>query len=295
MRRFGKAERMRRRTSLVWLLAAAQLAVAQFVAAPAAALQVIEATDHAELTAEVSSSEVSRIALEGDRIARVVQSGGVYTLEHDPVRGDLYLYPGAAGAAAGLGAPSLRAQAPLTLYLGTEKGLTYRLTLTPVARDSAQILIRNRTVSGADPVVSVASGSGRESAVVALIGAVARREPRPGYTVVAANVAETGGTGAEPAPNGGEWTGGIRQIETWRGPWLTAQVLQVPHDGPRDASELAAWHGPGTVAAWLSGAAHGGAAHGGPAQGSPADASPSVGSMRLAVIVEPAGLAEHNP
>ena len=42
--------------------------------------------------------------------------------------------------------------APVTLFIGTEKGFTYRLALTPVERESAQILIpqpRGGSVSGA--------------------------------------------------------------------------------------------------------------------------------------------------
>ena len=278
----------------IWRWAAALWIVA---VAPASALQIIEATDNAELTAEVSSSEVSRIALKDDRIARVVQSAGAFTLEHDAVRGDLYLYPGGAGAPA-FSAPARASvtPAPVTLYLGTEKGLTYRLTLTPVERESAQILIRSRTVSGPEPVGAVASGSGRESAIVALIGAVARRDPLPGYTIVGtAHVAEPDGSGVESRAHAQEWRSGIRLIETWGGPRLTARVLQIRHDGPRDASELAALHGSDAVAAWLSGPASRSAAHGSAARGGPAEDSSAAGSTRIGVVVELAGFPEQAP
>ncbi len=141
----------------------AALLIAQLMtvcaAGPAQALQIIDAVDHAELTAEVSSTEVNRVALDGDRVARVIQSPGGFTVEHDPVRGDLYLYPtgalGAVGdalsrapfaAAPAARAPALRAPAQ-TLYLGTERGFTYRLSLTIAERDSAQMLIRNAATS----------------------------------------------------------------------------------------------------------------------------------------------------
>ena len=65
--------------------------------ATAWALQILEASDHAELVAEISDSDVNRIALDGDRVSRVIQSPGGFTVEHDAVRGDLYLYPDAAG------------------------------------------------------------------------------------------------------------------------------------------------------------------------------------------------------
>ena len=105
--------------------------------ATAWALQILEASDHAELTAEISDSDVNRIALDGDRVSRVIQSPGGFTVEHDAVRGDLYLYPDAAAVFApapdNLSAPA-GAPAPVTLYLGTEQGFTYRLSLSVVSR-----------------------------------------------------------------------------------------------------------------------------------------------------------------
>ena len=44
--------------------------------APAAAMQILDAADHAELVAEISATNVNRIALMGDRIARVGADAG---------------------------------------------------------------------------------------------------------------------------------------------------------------------------------------------------------------------------
>ena len=85
-------ERRRRR----WLPGAGALAallVHAACAAPASALEVLEAVDHAELRARVSATEVTRIALAGDRIVRVIRAPGGFEAEHDPARGDLYLRP----------------------------------------------------------------------------------------------------------------------------------------------------------------------------------------------------------
>lgn len=209
-------------------------------AGPAQALQIIEAVDHAELTAEVSSTEVNRIALDGDRVARVIQSPGGFTVEHDPVRGDLYLYPTgtiASGADAQSRAP-FAAAAAVTLYLGTERGFTYRLSLTVAERDSAQILIRNstgvaRTGSGD------AAADGYSNELAALIRAVARREPLPGYVIVPAPGV------IDPPPAGS-------LVEVWRGPRYTARVFRTSADGADDASALADLEGPRVAAAWLS-------------------------------------------
>ena len=293
------------------------LALAQLAASPAAALQILKGTDHAELSTEVSSREVNRIALEGDRIARVVQSAGGFTLEHDPVRGDLYLYPGGpggpalsggpahGGAQAHRGAPAHdrapadgRAPAPVTLYLGTENGLTYRLTLTPVERASAQVLIRSAAAAGPAEPSPAAYGGSRKNEIAALIGAVARRQPLPGYAVVSApNLTERQAASREPASNIDEGLHGTRLIETWRGPRFTARVLEVCGGGIRDASELAAGHGSGAVAAWLSGASHGSpvcpaqaAAHGGSVHGGAA-----LAHTRLGVVVESNSSSEAAP
>lgn len=202
------------------------LFMAVCAAGPARALQILEAVDHAELIAEVSSTEVSRIALDGDRLARIIQSPGGFTVEHDPVRGDLYLYPnpglGVDGVAP-FGAPELRAQAPhgVTLYLGTERGFTYRLSLTVAERDSAQILIRNAAAAGSGSGDTAADGYPNELA--ALIRAVARREPLPGYVIV-------------PAPSVIDPPAAGSLVEVWRGPRYTARVLRTGADGADDAT-----------------------------------------------------------
>ena len=233
--------------------APAALLVAQLVAVCAAgsaqALQIIDAVDHAELTAEVSSTEVNRVALDGDRVARVIQSPGGFTVEHDPVRGDLYLYPtGTLGggdarsrapfaAAPGPRAPALRAAAA-TLYLGTERGFTYRLTLTVAERDSAQILIRNAATSAGSGRGDI-EADGYPNELAALIRAVARREPLPGYVIV-------------PAPNVTDQPSAGSLVEVWRGPRYTARVFRTSAVGGDDASALADLQGPSVAAAWLS-------------------------------------------
>ena len=238
------------------------------------ALQILEATDHAELTAEISSRAVNRIALAGDRVSRVVQAPSGLTVEHDPVRGDVYLIAGRSIQAA---------PEPVTLYLGSERGFTYRLTLTVADRDPAQILIRNAAAAGAPHGRGGTHGSGsnadgRIGELVALIRAVARREPPPGFTIA-----------AEPAADADPST--FVPVETWRGPRWTARVFahgdvlahgNVPVHGEGDivdAAALAEAAGPDAVAAWVSPPA-------GPADGSPAGGG-SMAGRRIAVVVEP--------
>ncbi len=230
-------------------LAAACLMVMGALAlpSPAVAMQLLEAVDHAELAAEISATEVNRIALLGDRIARVVRAPDGYEVEHDAASGDLWLRR--MNSQDGIRHPGMSSD-PVTLFIGTEKGFTYRLTLTPSDRDAAQILIRNadvlpdmaRRVDNAGP--TLASGP-HIAALVRLVRAVARRESLPGHEILA---------------GGGPFAAGLTLIETWRGPRFRALVLEadrLPSASVDGAAGLAGTIGdslaPGRLAAlWLA-------------------------------------------
>ena len=221
------------------------------LAAPASAraMQILEAADHAELAAEISATGVNRIALAGDRVAKVVRAPDGYAVEHDAASGDLYLRPAHPSPPAGT-----PGHAPVTLFVGTERGFTYRLTLIPADRDSAQILIRNAAVVAgtADASGVSAAAAGTDAHVAALVGlvrAVARREALPGYAIRA---------GDDPA--GRATASDLALIETWRGPRLAALVFEAAretsgdaHGGADLAGTIEALAGAGRVAAlWLA-------------------------------------------
>ena len=198
------------------LLALHIVALAALVApAPALAMHILDAADHAELAAEISATNVNRIALAGDRIARVVRSSDGFAVEHDAASGDLYLRPVAAEAAE---------HDPVTLFIGTERGFTYRLTLTPSDRDSAQILIRNAAALPGAAVADPVAGGPHVAALVRLVRAVARRDLLPGYAVHA------GGEALQP---------GLTLIETWRGPRFAALVFEAARPASDDAEGAA--------------------------------------------------------
>ena len=208
------------------------LLAALFFNAPASAMQILDAVDHAELEAEISDRAVSRIALAGDRIARVIRGPDGFVVEHDAARGDLYLRPAdGSGVRAGRGA----AVEPVTFFIGTTGGFTYRLVLTVAKRGSAQVLIRN---AAALPEPDRFQPDDRRVGVlVELIRAVVRRETLPRYSIE--TLSET--------PDGS----GLAAIEVWRGPRFTARVLEAA--GPeRDAEALADRLGPGAAAVWLA-------------------------------------------
>ena len=198
---------------------------------PVLAMQILDAADHAELAAEISATGVNRIALAGDRIAKVVRSPDGFAVEHDPASGDLYLRPAHSTPSA-----ATAGNDPVTLFVGTEKGFTYRLTLTPSDRDSAQILIRNAAALPGAAVADPVAGGPHVAALVRLVRAVARRDLLPGYAVHA------GGEALQP---------GFTLIETWRGPRLAALVFEAARPASNDAG--GAWPGHRSGLAGLAG------------------------------------------
>ena len=225
----GRTGRLIRQAPLAALIWAAVLSC---MPAAAQAMQILEAVDHAELEAEISDRAVSRIALAGDRIARIIRGPDGFLVEHDAARGDVYLRPADVSAIrpGGLTHPE-----PLTLFVGTAAGFTYRLALTVAERGSAQILIRNAaTASQAD---LAEPGDGRVGMLAALVRAVVRREPLPKYAIEAA----AGRPGAD----------GLAAVETWRGPRFTARVLEMEAGSDSDAGDLAGRLAPETAAVWV--------------------------------------------
>ena len=220
---------------------AAALLLWMAVAAPASATQILVAADHAELAAQVSAQGVSRVAVLGDRIARVIRAPGGYQVEHDPGTGDLYLRPLAGGAPGATAGPdrSPGLASPVALFVGTEKGFTYRLTLTPTERGPAQILIRNPEIAAKGTAEAAAEGDPRIVAIADLIRAVANRAPLAGYAI------EGGGVGAVDDT-------AATVVEVWRGPRFSAWIVELGADTPDDPETLAARLGPDIAAVWLA-------------------------------------------
>ena len=195
-------------------------------------MQILDAADHAELEAVISDKAVSRIALTSDRIARVIRGPDGFTLEHDAARGDVYLRPVRLPPGLPPGVP----REPVTLFIGTRKGFTYRLALRVAARGSAQILIRNAAAVTGTKLPR--PGDPHVGALVALIRAVALRELPPGYAVETLSRTVEGDV--------------FVRIETWRGPRFIAHVLETNAGAGVDAATLADRLAPGVAALWLA-------------------------------------------
>lgn len=213
----------------------------------AGAARVLDGADHAELGAEIAPDGVVRVALLGDRIERVIHVPEGFRVEHDPAKGDLYIHlPSEAGAEAEAEPfASLAPFEPFALFVGSERGFTYRLRLTPVLGGAAQLLIRNPASVARATGRSGQAGDARVAEIAALIRAVANREPLAGYRV-------------ERAGEGTPVGGGV-PVEIWRGPRRDAWLLVLDGDGEKaDASALARKLGPGVAAVWIDRDAAGG-------------------------------------
>ena len=250
-------------------------------ATQAQALQVLDAVDHAELVAEVSATSVNRIALEDDRIERVIRGPDGFQVEHDPTRGDIYLKPQhiaigemvAAEAEKEWGPPGMlggvvptsgestdvTGEVGDTIFLGSEKGFTYRLTLKAADRGSAQILIRNIDLFHAQASGAGGLGYGGRTGeqseagdtyigkLTGLVRAAVNRRPLPGFSIF---------------PGGGEKTRakGISVVEVWQGPGFIAQVVEIvvtpdselEKTGAGGLAERFGYDGTAVAAAWLS-------------------------------------------
>ena len=243
--------------------------------------RILDAADHAELVAEMASDGVVRVALLGDRIARVIRAPGEFAVEHDPAAGDLYLRPAAEQAPRESDAPPMpsapRGPAdlvpPVSLFIGSERGSTYRLTLTPVAGGPAQILIRGTDTEPEDAVPTVTE-NGRVATIAGVIRAVASGVPPAGYVL-------------EPMDRDSAPRDDIVPLELWRGPGRDAVVLAMDADVQVDAPALAERLGPDILAVWIGPAAGKPSRGGGRAAGGRATLRFPGG--RLAVVVRGTG------
>ena len=181
------------------------------------------------LAVEISATEVTRITLIGDRIARVIRSPGGFAAEHDPASGDLYLRPLDRAFGAGPAKPA-------ALFVGTEKGFTYRLDAD--AR-------RGRPGAGADPQSGRVRGpwriGGKRSARRRSGGA----DPGGGAARAARRLRDRGGSA--PRPGRVRHSGGLARSG------LHGAGARPWPGGAADAAALAELLGPGIAAAWMSG------------------------------------------
>jgi conjugal transfer pilus assembly protein TraK len=94
------------------------------------ALQVKNAVDNETVMAKVSSTDVTRIFVLGDRIKSVKGLKGAYSRENDEKNGEVYLQPSL-----------LYQDRAFTVLIATEQGRHFTLLLTPTASPSETLML----------------------------------------------------------------------------------------------------------------------------------------------------------
>lgn len=103
--------------------------VALISAHPAAALQILDVSDGATVFAKISAEDITRLTINNGRIAAWQVPKGKLVMQKNVKTGDLYVRP-------------LNRELPVSLFVTSESGATYALTLQPVAMPSETIVMR---------------------------------------------------------------------------------------------------------------------------------------------------------
>lgn len=96
----------------------------------ASALQIKSVIDNETISAKISSQDVTRIFVQGDRIKSLKGIKGAYTRENDEKNGEVYIQP----------APAYQGSA-FTVMIETEKGRHFTLILNPVSVPSETLML----------------------------------------------------------------------------------------------------------------------------------------------------------
>lgn len=133
------------------------------------ALQTLTAADNGNVHALIAPTELNRIFVEGDRIKNVRGTEGQYILNQDNQNGQIYVKPT-------LGKRSF------TLFLQTEQGKTFQVSLTPTA--SVAQTIQLKAINSKNPkALKWESSSSYEQVLVKLVTSMIKGESPDGYDV----------------------------------------------------------------------------------------------------------------
>ena len=95
------------------------------------AAQIKEVKRDGEINAFIAQDEINRISVVDDKIKRVMALGGELEVIEDKDQGDVYILNAADKSS------------PKSIFIITEKGMTYKATLVPKKMPAEQIFIKN--------------------------------------------------------------------------------------------------------------------------------------------------------
>lgn len=120
------------------------------------------------ITANISATSLNRITVQGDRISAIKGTAGQFHLEKDLSVGQIFIQP-----------TSPEDKAPIHVYITTEKGNTYSLTLLSSDMPAESIIL-----TGLNPQVGMAhwdKTASYESVIVNMIKALHNKEMLEGF------------------------------------------------------------------------------------------------------------------
>jgi conjugal transfer pilus assembly protein TraK len=126
-------------------------------ATSAHALQILDVSDGATVFVKISSNDITRLTINNGRIAAWQVPKGRLVLQKNAKTGDLYVRP-------------LNRETPVSLFVTSESGGTYALTLQPISMPSETVVLRE--TGRAQPSFAERAGS-RSDAIKAFMLAMA--------------------------------------------------------------------------------------------------------------------------
>ena len=135
------------------------------------ALQIKGVVDNETVTAKISSSDVTRIIIQGDRIKSFKGISGAYTRENDKNNGEVYVQPTAAYQST-----------PFTILVESEQGRHFTLLLMPIAVPGGTLMLVPKGV-GNQQAARFEQASDYEITISHLIRAMATDSMPEGYTI----------------------------------------------------------------------------------------------------------------
>jgi conjugal transfer pilus assembly protein TraK len=135
------------------------------------ALQIKGVVDNETVSAKVSSLDITRIVVQGDRIKSLKGVSGTYTRQNDKNNGEVYIQPTA-----------LYQSTPFTVLIETEEGRHFTLLLNPIAVPGGTLMLVPKGV-GREEAARFEQGSDYELTLSHLIRAMATDTIPEGYAV----------------------------------------------------------------------------------------------------------------
>jgi conjugal transfer pilus assembly protein TraK len=141
------------------------------IASPVFALQIKNVVDNETTSAKISSVDVTRIFVQGDRIKSVKGLKGAYTRENDEKNGEIYIQP-----------TPLYQTRTFTLLIDTEQGRHFTLMLHPTSSPSETLMLVPKGV-GRERAARFEQASSYELTLTHLLHAMKNGVMPEGYAV----------------------------------------------------------------------------------------------------------------